>query len=374
MGNKEEIGEEEGKREDDYLLTAASAFLERQSRPLVTIAIRESFRSDLLHGRHGLPATGTGSRDSIHLRRNREVVAGDDERRQYRGQRHHAPQWHHGSVPAPDVEFQNILAMRAEIGIGLKIDLKHTAIQREIIDIARAEIRTDRGVNIRHTKAKGFRAGTIHIDIDLRHIRVERGCRTTDFRPPIEVTEQSAGHLRYFLRRLALQGLQTEIKTANSTDARNCRRCKYRDICARHLRKLGTQGVDDVVELQRLCLTIFPWCKGGNRHGAVGRAGRLQDAESGNRYDILYAFGLAQDLAHVLDNQVCTIERGRAWQLYIDKERALIFVGQESRGKIDEDEISQRETGDDAGNRHYPVFHQKGDDLAVAFAGFLHET
>src|SRR5690606_10660318 len=86
LGNKKEIGEEEGKRENDYLLTAASAFLERQARPLIAITIREGFRSNLLHRRHGLTTTGAGGWNGIHLRRDREVVAGDDERRQYRGQ------------------------------------------------------------------------------------------------------------------------------------------------------------------------------------------------------------------------------------------------------------------------------------------------
>ncbi|MNE95608.1 hypothetical protein D3C80_1937170 [compost metagenome] len=77
-----------------------------------------------------------------------------------------------------------------------------------------------------------------------------------------------------------MQGLQAEIEPAHRTDAGNGRRREHGDIGPWDLHELATQRRNNAVELQGLGLAIVPGGKRCHRHGTIGRAGGLQDAEA----------------------------------------------------------------------------------------------
>src|SRR5262249_45056727 len=92
------------------------------------------------------------------------------------------------------------------------------------------------------------------------------------------------------------------------------------------LAEYAVQLLQDSVDVQLLPLALVPRIEGDEVEGGVGRGRSGEEAEPGDRRDVLDALRLAQDLLDLLADRVGTLERRGVGKLDVDEEVALILV------------------------------------------------
>ena len=307
-------------------MRAGELFLTRLPRPLETKTGRELGRQ-LFHFRHGGAGAvaRSGGASNAHCRI--AVVAHgllralDPADAGERGQRYEL------ALAIAHVDLQQIPLLHACGGVGLYHDALQASLVREVVHVARTQCRGERRIDGIERHAQGI--GFVTVDVDLQLRRILQSIRA-------DLGEDFAlgGHAKELVARVN-QGLvsgpaavlQAEGEARSRVQFRNGRRAQREDEgiphphqgthgAARHRfgRLPGAFAFGPVLECHE--------CQGGIL--ALARKTKAQHAHHALDFRLLE--DEAFDLLHHGERALLS---GAGWQLHVDDDVALVFIGQE---------------------------------------------
>jgi hypothetical protein len=265
---------------------------------------------------------------------------------------HHVLQRHHLPVLVLDPQGEDVGSRRAILGIGGEVHLEHPAAQREVVDVARAEMSADRGVDVAHAQAQPLGPGPVHLDIELRNRRAVGRAQEADVGRLVGLGEKGPEDLGQLLRRGTFEPLQAKVEATDGADAGDRRRREDADDGAGNGRERAVEAIDDRGDLELVRGALVPRVERGDDHRAVRRDGALQDGEPRDRDGD--ALGLLDGGGDLVEDLLRARQRRRVGQLEIDEYCALVLVGQEGRGQRREEPGRDREAGREDGEGGVP--------------------
>ena len=158
MRGERQIDDERSEAEQDERGGAGGEFFERNSRPLVGVALGQNFGGELLHGVDGLAGAEAGRGGAVDFSGAEKIVVIDDLGRGALGDGGEIFQRDHGSGIGADIVLADILWIGAELFVGLHVDAIGTVIEIEIVDVGRTHVDAERVGDLaeRDVKALGL--------------------------------------------------------------------------------------------------------------------------------------------------------------------------------------------------------------------------
>ena len=289
---------------------------------------------NLLERGRGLTGAVAGRGNPRDLRRPEEVESvgelrpGDAPGRHDRGERRHL------AVVVPHVELVDVLGLDAAGRLGLEEDPPLAAEAVELVDVDAAEERLERLVDVADLDALLQDLVAVDVGVDLGHRGApdavdvgELGALPRGLQELLEVLLQE-------LDGSAAAVLEPEREAAAGAEALDGGRLESDDARFQDLRaELSVQAADDRAREHVVALALVPGVEPDEVEGGVRRRGAGEEAEAGDRRDVLDALRLREELLDFLAHRVGPLERGGVGKLDVQEEVALVLVGEKARGK-----------------------------------------
>ena len=331
-------------------MSTGGALLERQPGPFQTDPGRE-LGDQRLDRFHGLARADPGRGLTHHLRGGQAVVALQTRRAVDPASAGEGGEGHHLAVGVARVPVVQVLGHHAEGCVGLEIDLFHTPLVDEVVDIGAAPGGSERGVDVREREPERAGLGAIDLDLELRLVLAsvgpDRGERGIGVRHPEELPARR--HQGLVAHAAAV--LELGVPARAGTELDDGRRHEGEDLRIADLREGLHRPPGDRLDLQVRPFALVPVLHAHEpeRH-VLALSG---EAEAGHGDELLDRLGLvfeemALDLAHDLPG---ALARGACGQHHLGDEDALVLVRQEGGGQAgigqaqadDEHEIDHEE-------------------------------
>ncbi len=279
-------------------------------------------------------------------------------RRREGGERHHLPVCA-THIPVIDITRQHtILRLRHDV------HFLHTTAVDEVVDVAAAPRRSQRGIDVANGNAQRLRFFLVDVDFKLR--RIFQTVRT-HLRKQIRVFGRFAQQLVTSLRQLVMAKValvdKLKVKAGRRTEFHNRRKVKgehHRIFNLRETAHRTARNGRDFVFRARTLIPVFQ--RDERQTGVLAAAGEAKAVNGKDRVNVVFLLGEVI-VGHLIQYLLGTLLGGARWQLRHRQEDALVLFRQErawqtdkqERHRHDDQQIEQQITTGAAQNVAYAV-------------------
>ena len=249
--DQKQIGEQNGKPEDNGRVPACRHLLERGPGPFEAVARRQRRRRHALHRSERLPGTVTGFGRAVDDCGTVAVIAHHGLRALHQLGYRQCAHRNHAAFGVTDVDIVDVLCAVAKRRVGLDVDLPGAAENIEVVDVETAERRLKCVENIADLDAEHLRLVAIDVEIDLWRVGSIGAEHAGKLGLLVGRHDQSAKHRRDVGGRLALQSFEDVLKAAGTAQAEDRREVEWKGNGALDCPKLWPQPRDDRVSALR---------------------------------------------------------------------------------------------------------------------------
>ena len=248
----------------------------------------------------------------------------------------------------------------------LHVHLPVAVLEEEVVDVERAEIGLQRGVDVVEGDLLGLGLFVVDVDVELRLGDAEAAEQAGEPRVAVAlVGEILDGPLQRPQARAAAV-LDLQLEAARAAQAVDRRRAEDADPCRRDLAEFLAQPGDDRGRAELRFAGPFLERLEDHEHAADVADVRAQDGRVARQVDGVGDAGLfAGDFAHFADDLVGAVEGGAVGELRVEDQVALVLFGDKADGNGLETEVGESHQADVNQQHDRADSQQAGDHPAV---------
>src|SRR5580704_16696753 len=328
--DQEQVGEQDGQRQDDAGLAGGGLFLIGGAGPFEIVARRQGLVG---YGGHRLQSgarRNTLGRSAVDRDGAIVVVAGDDLRSLLEAAVGDGSERHHLVAVVADVDLPQVGNVVAVGRLALDVDLPGPAQHVEIVDVDAAQRGLQRGEDVAYVQPERLRLAAVDVEIDQRIGGRERREDSRQRRIGVGGGDHAAHDAVDGRGFLPFEGFQHVLEPATGRQADDRGKVEGHDFGLANSRSFGKHFADEFVCRVGGSRPLRERLQAYDQEGVVRQIAAVEQRIADDRQRVLYGRQVLQDILDALGHVAGPRDRGAIGQLDHDEEGPLVLLRQEA--------------------------------------------